>query len=342
MNETTMKKLSDEVKAALVASVTSKTVSDIIAMTKAASDEDSGTFNVIVSTADTDRQGDSVDQNGWDLTYFKSNPVVLWAHDYGSLPIGVCTSIEVKDGKLVAAGKFAPADANPFAQQVRRLYELGMVRATSVGFIPKESDYSREPVKILKAELLEFSFVPVPANPHALTMDQVKTLKLDTALLKTKGIEVNVKEETVTPPAEEPKKEGEIVPPADTTTTPPADTTTPPADTTTPPANPEPKKDDEPKPEPTATPEATTPATSDDIKSLRDEVRKITVALEKRGLLEGAEVGKEATAPSTRSKTSEAALKELNDFVGSRELLRQVKNSIDEVLRNFNVAARNR
>src|SRR5690349_5839355 len=206
MNET-MKKLNDETRSALVASIASKAVEALIARTKEASSDDSGSFKVIISTSDTDRQGDSVNQDGWDLTFYKANPVVLWAHDYSSLPIGTCTSIEVKDGKLVAEGKFAPMDANPFAQQVRRLYELGMVNTTSVGFIPTECDYSREPAQILKAELLEFSFVPVPANPYALRLSQIKDFKIDMAMLKTKGIEIKEEAEAPVPPQDEPKPE---------------------------------------------------------------------------------------------------------------------------------------
>lgn len=192
MNET-LKKFNDEARKALVESLTAKSVIDLIASIKSASSEDSGTFKVVVSTADQDRQGEVVDQNGWDLSFYKANPVVLWAHDYASLPIGVCTNIYTENGKTIAEGKFAPADANPFAQQVRKLYELGMVNTTSVGFIPKEYDNARAGY-ITKAELLEFSFVPVPANPHALRLDQVKKLNLDLALLKTKSIEITVKE----------------------------------------------------------------------------------------------------------------------------------------------------
>src|ERR1700685_2057493 len=76
---------------------------DLIAKTKAA--DTTGTFKVIISTADEDRQGDSIDQTKWNLKNFENNPVVLWAHDYYSLPIGVATKIGVGDGKLVSEGK---------------------------------------------------------------------------------------------------------------------------------------------------------------------------------------------------------------------------------------------
>ena len=195
MNDS-LKKLSDETKALLLNSLESKSFIDLISNTKSSDENGSGTFKVIISTADTDRQGESVTQSGWDLTFYKMNPIVLWAHDYSVLPIGVATSIEMKDGKLMAEGKFAPAEANPFAQQVRKLYDLGMINTTSVGFIPKEYDGQKSGV-ITKAELLEFSFVPVPANPYALRLSQISQLGIDRDMLKVKGIEIVEEKEEV-------------------------------------------------------------------------------------------------------------------------------------------------
>jgi len=198
MNET-FKKLTEEIKTKIAEQLQTKEVQDFITRTKAA--EDAGNFEVVVSTADIDRQGETIDQNGWDLSFYRMNPVVLWAHDYFSLPIGIATEIEVKDGKLIAKGMFAPEDANPFAQQVRRLYDLKIVRATSVGFIPLETDGN----KITKAELLEFSFVPVPANPFALSLSKAQSLGLDLPMLATKGITGIVNTKTAVSFEETPK-----------------------------------------------------------------------------------------------------------------------------------------
>lgn len=224
MNES-LKKLSTEIAAEISAIVKAQPMQDFIAKTKAAGD-DAGTFEVIISTNNVDRQGESVDQNGWDLVNYKANPVVLFGHDYYSLPIGVCESIDLVEGKLIAKGRFAPEDANPFAQQVRRLYDAKILRATSVGFIVKESN---GPI-ITKAELLEFSFVPVPANPYALSMRQVQELGLDLSMLSTKGLTLKTEEEAT--PAPEEKKPEEVIPPAEET--PAADPTpeTPAADPT--------------------------------------------------------------------------------------------------------------
>ncbi len=196
--ETTLQltKLDVGFKEKLAEAIAKASIKAIIEQTKAASDEDTGTFDVIISTMDVDRHGESVDVNGWDLTHYKTNGVVLWAHDYGGLPIGVCTSIATQDGKLRAQGKFVPGDANPFAQQVRKLYDFGAVKATSVGFIAEETNGN----VITKAELLEFSFVPVPANPYCLTLEKAGW---NVGELVTKGI-FFVEKKDDAPPADEP------------------------------------------------------------------------------------------------------------------------------------------
>ena len=198
MEKNELKQVTDAFKKALDEAMETSAFKDVVEATKAA--DDSGTFEVVISTADIDRSGESVSQDGWNLELYKMNPIVLWGHDYYSLPIGVCDSIELVEGKLVAKGRFAPAEANPFAQQVRRLYDAKIVRATSVGFIVSEMEGNN----ITKAELLEFSFVPVPANPYALSLRQISDLQLDTAMLSMKGISIKSEdEETVTETTEE-------------------------------------------------------------------------------------------------------------------------------------------
>ena len=162
---------------------------------KAAEDTSGGTFHVIVSTEDRDRQGEVVSMDGWDLTFYKMNPVVLWAHDYTAQPIGVCTQIGVETiaGKqcLVAEGKFAPTEEG---QQIRALYDGGFLKTTSVGFIVKEFD--QENGTITKQELLEFSFVPVPANPWAVSLSMAKKLGLNLEMLQQKGMTFQITADT--------------------------------------------------------------------------------------------------------------------------------------------------
>lgn len=184
-----IKLFSEDFKTSLRKALETDEIKEFVKKTKDATD--SGTFEVIISTADYDRSNESIDQKGWDLKNYESNPVVLWGHDYYSLPIGVCNSLTLEGDKLIAKGTFAPADANPFAQQVRKLYDAKIVRATSVGFIAKEMKDN----VITKSELLEFSFVPVPANPFALSTAKAKELGLDVEMLNIKSVGVEIKEE---------------------------------------------------------------------------------------------------------------------------------------------------
>lgn len=136
---------------------------EVQASIKATSDaSDTGSFEVVITTENLDRYNEVIKLDGWELEHYMKNPVVLWGHDHFTLPIGVASSVEIIDGKMIAKGKFAP---HQHAQDIRNLYDLGVVRATSVGFIEKE----RQGNLITKAELIEFSFVSVPANPYALS-----------------------------------------------------------------------------------------------------------------------------------------------------------------------------
>lgn len=137
-----------------------------------------GLMKFTVSTEDRDRHGDVVVAAGWKLANFKKNPVMLWAHDYSRPPIGKAVDIGVEDGKLRSVVEFVPAHIDPFAEQVRQLYLGKFMRTTSVGFqVYKREPLTEEDLKQrpeqkygdrLSGELLEFSAVPVPANPLAL------------------------------------------------------------------------------------------------------------------------------------------------------------------------------
>lgn len=176
-------KLTQEVKNAIAEKMATKEVQDLFAkMSIKASDtvEDFGRFEMIVSTAVRDRSGEIVDQNGWDLGHYKNNPVVLWGHDYQQMPVGVTDEIYLNEkDQLVAVGRFAPT---PFAQELRKLYDAKILRAASVGFIVKEM----EGKTITKSELIEWSFVSVPANPEALSI--AKEIGLDVDELRMKGV----------------------------------------------------------------------------------------------------------------------------------------------------------
>lgn len=132
----------------------------------------------VVSTADVDRDGDSVSVDGWLLDNFNKAGSVLWAHDIGLPPIAEPIKTFVDGAALKSVARFAPIDMpHPFGEgfghTVMRMYDEGLMRAVSVGFLPKEWKFNEErgglaPTDFVAQELLEWSAVPVPSNPNAL------------------------------------------------------------------------------------------------------------------------------------------------------------------------------
>ena len=151
---------------------------------------ESNDYQVIASTNSIDRQGDSIDQSGWQLANYLKNPVMLWAHNYDELPVAKALQIDVVNDQLIATFQFASAEANPKAAQIKQLYDEGFLNAVSVGFIPLK----RSGNIIIEQELLEISFVPVPANQDAL------------ALAMTKGLDVSLVKAELEKGDEEPKE----------------------------------------------------------------------------------------------------------------------------------------
>lgn len=136
-----------------------------------AKDLGEGQMDVIVATESVDRDNEKLLMKGLDTKSYMSNPVVLWAHDYGSPPIGKALKLtKSSEGELRARMQFA-IDENPFAHMIYKLWKGGFGAAFSIGFIPKEVEDNT----YTKAEMIEFSAVPVPANPEALA--QIKTAK---------------------------------------------------------------------------------------------------------------------------------------------------------------------
>ena len=130
-------------------------------------------YEFTASTSTQDRDGEVIEALGWDLKNFKKNPVVMYAHDYRTLPVGKAPRVWISnDGKLKNTVEFPPEGTYEFADIVERLVDTGYLKTESVGFIPKkweEGDGEKAPKRTYtKQELLEISIVPVPSNPDAL------------------------------------------------------------------------------------------------------------------------------------------------------------------------------
>lgn len=151
-----------------------------ISIRAAKSEPDMGE-NIVQFVACTEgikRDGNRVRNDGWSFDNFAKNPQFLWAHDYGSLPIGkhVDWKVDKVDGEPVLRlwSKFCSEDLYPFADKVRKMYEQGFLRAGSIGWIPLEYETIVDKngytvgFDFTKNDLLEFSAVPVPSDPNAL------------------------------------------------------------------------------------------------------------------------------------------------------------------------------
>jgi HK97 family phage prohead protease len=148
---------------------------------KAADGED-GTYWFTASTDSRDRQGDVIVQDTWRIADFMKNPVILWAHNYYETPIGKAIEVNLAGGKLSLKIQFVPESIDPFAAKVEKLVANKFLRTGSVGFMVYKSeplsdaDLKQRPEmkygQRLHGDLLEFSIVPVPANPEALNQNE--------------------------------------------------------------------------------------------------------------------------------------------------------------------------
>ncbi len=132
---------------------------------------DSRSVTFLISTDAVDRDGDSIDPTGWDLKNYQASPVVLWSHDHKNPPIAKTTRIEQTKNGLSATAEFPAKGIYPFADTVYELLKGGFLNASSVGFRPIESEQAtdrKSGMNFMKQELLEWSVVPIPANPDAL------------------------------------------------------------------------------------------------------------------------------------------------------------------------------
>jgi HK97 family phage prohead protease len=143
------------------------------------------TIRIIISTGARDRQRDTIDQGGWNLSNYLKNPVVLYGHNYWGFPIARDMGITVEANRLIGTPRFTTREENPEGDMTYQLILGGYLNAASVGFAPEEWFYN-EPERGLdfkKQELLEYSIVPIPANPEALV--EARSAGIDLAPMKS-------------------------------------------------------------------------------------------------------------------------------------------------------------
>ena len=139
-------------------------------------DEKNRTAEFIISDDVPDRMDEIVEQS-WDTENYEANPIVLWGHNPSEPENVLGTSLGLtteKDGDRTitkSTVKFSEEGINSKADMVFRQIVAGILRTVSVGFIPKTFKEDEDGKDILADnELLEFSIVPIPANPRAVAL----------------------------------------------------------------------------------------------------------------------------------------------------------------------------
>jgi len=157
-----------------------------------------------INTAAIDRDSEVTLPEGGIMDAYRENPVVMFGHDYKTLPVGKCESLK-RDGKGWVAKTVYANTAK--ANEIFEYRKAGFPLAESIGFIPIESisqgesgfdDLAKDLVKRgafkrgdidkirkihKKWAMLEYSDVPIPSNPEALQVAIAKGLMLPETLI---------------------------------------------------------------------------------------------------------------------------------------------------------------
>ena len=155
----------------------------------------------IASTARSDSHGDIINPKGWDLSDYKNNPVVLFAHKTRDLPVGKATA-RIKNNQLIADIEFLPPGVDAFADKIKLMVKHKFLNAVSVGFkaLDMEPRFNKDGqfigYKFNKQALTEISIVPVGANADALQLAKSLNFNdddLNAILIKPDQAESNLK-----------------------------------------------------------------------------------------------------------------------------------------------------
>lgn len=127
-------------------------------------------FKVVATNETKDRRWEIVKADWWKFDNYMKNPVILLDHIYKIENIIWKADKVYKSGKdIIVEGTFS--NSNPKAVLLSKLYDEWMVKSVSVWFkVIKRNESERNIIE--QAELLELSFVAVPCNPEALSLDK--------------------------------------------------------------------------------------------------------------------------------------------------------------------------
>lgn len=148
----------------------------------------------VYSTGGIKRDGNQVNQGGWQMEKYRQNPMVLWSHIRMTEDPDMCLGRSVSEWVGRAAGgkalrgiiEFLPEGENAKADKVFRWYNSGFLNAVSASWKPLEframtDEYIKETagdyalsaklyggIEFIRNEFQEISPCLIPADPEAL------------------------------------------------------------------------------------------------------------------------------------------------------------------------------
>jgi HK97 family phage prohead protease len=132
--------------------------------------------------------GFRLDLSGLDTSRFSGNPVMLYMHDAAKV-IGRWDDVAVRGDRLTASAVFDTEDA--FAKEVAGKVERGFLRGCSIGILIHKMREVGGELVVTKAELMEASIVPVPADAGAVVLydDNRTVISFEQAKLNVEKLE---------------------------------------------------------------------------------------------------------------------------------------------------------
>lgn len=135
----------------------------LVGQVKAVDSEDpNGEFEVVLSAPTLDRDGEVIDAKAFEPL----PPHITFDIDHGmSVATTVGSGVPTYDGDLLKVrGTYSSIGR---AQEVRTLVKEGHIRTTSVAFMGAKREVKDGVPHVVKAELLNGAFVPIPSNREA-------------------------------------------------------------------------------------------------------------------------------------------------------------------------------
>lgn len=143
----------------------------------------------VITTNSIDADREVINPQGIVTTRFLANPVVLYCHDYHSLPIGKCQWLKPVENGIKAKSWYPPRPKDfPdawFSDTCLALIQAEVCKGKSIGFVelkshvPTQQEIDARPELvdckriIDQWELLEYSVVAVPNNPDAVLLEKI-------------------------------------------------------------------------------------------------------------------------------------------------------------------------